>query len=338
MQYQNAELHNVAEMEPVNGGMLLTRAPESLRQAVNAEAQTRLKCCSDCEIRFVSTEEVKVTLSTLWGEADMTVLHGVFAESERPVIREEPQTYTIKPPPDPLLRLDPEWCTKHHFDPRVTRLVFGGRRREPIILHKIEGQDIRPPTPEALPKLRYLAYGSSITEGFHCEGPQLSYVAQTAWHLKADLINLGVAGSCLAEPAFADYIAERTDWHIASLELSANMTSFPMDEFRKRLDYLVNRIGGADLTRPVACVTVFPSYADCVTPTERPADAPPGGAYRQALREIVDACPHPNVHLLEGPDLLTEIGGLSDDLVHPSYHAMIEMGRNLAARLATMVA
>ena len=336
MREHNIALHNVAELDPVNGGMLFKRAPQSLLDAVNPNAQTRLKCSSDCEIRFVSPGEVKVTLSTLWGEADMTVLHGVFAEGERPVIREDVQTFTIKPPPDPLLNLDPKVCARHHFDPRVTRLVFGGRRREPVILHGLEGPHIQPPSPDTLPKLRYLAYGSSITEGFHCEGPQLSYVAQTAWHLKADLINLGVAGSCHAEPAFGDYIAERTDWDIASLELSANMTGFPIDEFRKRVDYIVNRIAGADSTRPVACVTVFPSYSDCVQRGEG-GDGPAGGIYRQALREIVDACPHPNVHLIEGPELLTEIGGLSADLVHPSDHAMIEMGRNLADRLAALL-
>ena len=59
--------------------------------------------------------------------------------------------------------------------------------------------------------------------------------------------------------------------------------------------------------------------------------------YRQKLREAVQACPHPNVHLLEGPDILTDIGGLSADLIHPADNGMIQMGENLARKLQELI-
>jgi hypothetical protein len=88
----------------------------------------------------------------------------------------------------------------------------------------------------------------------------------------------------------------------------------------------------------VACITLYPYFRDLGIDDE---DASYGGSpdqYRQALRDAVAACPHPNVHLIEGPQILTEIRGLTHDLIHPGDHGMIEMGRNLAARLAPLLA
>ena len=47
--------------------------------------------------------------------------------------------------------------------------------------------------------------------------------------------------------------------------------------------------------------------------------------------------PYPNVTLIEGPDLLADIGGLTTDLIHPGDLGMIQMGENLAKRLGAMV-
>ena len=60
--------------------------------------------------------------------------------------------------------------------------------------------------------------------------------------------------------------------------------------------------------------------------------------YRQELRDVTAACPHRNVHLIEGPDVLQDIGGLTADLIHPGDNGMIEMGRNLAQKLKGLLA
>ena len=44
-----------------------------------------------------------------------------------------------------------------------------------------------------------------------------------------------------------------------------------------------------------------------------------------------------NVHLIEGHDLLTDISGLTADLIYPGDYGMMEMGRNLADRLRPIV-
>lgn len=337
MIYQDVELHNVAEAYPVRGGVLLQRVPEAVRVQLNPGAQMRVRQPDNAEIRFLCDGgPVRVTLSSL-GTTDVTLFYGSFDGRQRYTIGDRETTIEIPPPSPRLAALDPALRQKLHFAPAVRRLILGGRQREPIVLHGIDGRGLRPPTADHLPKVRYLAYGTSITHGFDAEGPHLSYVAQTAWHLCADLINLGVGGSAHCESAFADHIAARDDWHIATLALSVNMQGFPLDQFYERVSYMVNAVAGADVSRPIVCITLYPYFRDLGIEDEGASYGGRPEQYRQALRDAVEACPHPNVHLIEGPEILTEIRGLTHDLIHPGDHGMIEMGRNLAARLAPLL-
>ena len=336
MIYENVELHNVAEIQCVKGGVRLQRIPESVRKHVNENAQIQILKPDNCEIRFVSnSQETCVTLSSE-GETDVTVFYGTFDGRERYVIGRQPVTIRLCLP-EGLRKMDRRESSDQPFSPCVCRLLFGGRRRDPVVLHRIDGDDVRPPQPAELPRLRYLAYGTSITNGIYGAGPHLSYVAQTAWHLAADLINLGVAGSCHCEAAFADHIAGRMDWDIASLALSVNMEKFPMNEFRKRVEYMVHTVAGSDTRRPVACITLYPYSRDfgLTDPNAQYGGTPE--EYRQTLREVVKECPYPNIHLIEGPELLTNRGGLSSDLLHPSDNGMIEIGHNLSRWLRPLL-
>ena len=336
MIHENVELHNVAEIRQVNGGVRLQRVPEHVREQLNEGAQMRVLQPDNCEVRFVSdSAESQVTLSSE-GESDVSVFYGTFDGGDRHIIGPSPTTIRLCPP-DRLQQLDRQWWEDLPFAPSVRRVVLGGPRREPVILHDIKGDGIRPPRPEELPGITYLAYGTSITHGFTCEGPHLSYAAQTAWHLNADLINLGVGGACHCEKAFADHIANRTDWRIASLALSVNMHGFALDEFRRRVEYMVNTVAGADTSRPVACVTLFPYFHDFGISDPEMQYGGTSEEYRQSLRDVVAECALPNVHLIEGPEVLTNIAGLTGDLIHPSDNAMIEMGRNLSAKLKLLL-
>jgi hypothetical protein len=196
---------------------------------------------------------------------------------------------------------------------------------------------VRPPEPDEVPRRRYLAYGTSITQGFDCSAPYLSYAGRTAMLLDADLVNLGVGGACQCEAAFADYIARRTDWDVATLELSVNMEGFELQEFRRRVGYMVDTVAGADTRRPVVCMTLFPYYRDLGVEDPRTPSGCRPEAFREALRDAVAACPHPNVQVLEGPALLKDIRGLGADLLHPSDAGMIEIAGRLAASLDALL-
>jgi len=335
MIHDNIELHNVGDVQSVPGvaGLRLQRVPEQVRRHLNEAAQMRMLQPDNIEIRFVAEGTARLTLSSE-GESKATVFCGLFDYMQRFMIGPEPQTLELDINPS-LAELDQAYWADMSFSPKVYRVLLGGTQRDPVYLHGIEGEGIRPPRADELPSLRYLSYGTSITHGFYSEGPHLNYVAQAARRLGADLINLGVGGAAHCESELADYIAARDDWHIASLGLSVNMQGFPLDEFYERVSYLVNTIAGADTRRPVACITLYPYYRDfgldveggyCGTPED----------YRQALRRALEACPHGNAHLVEGPQLLTDISGLTSDLIHPGDNGMIEMGDNLAAKLTAL--
>ena len=341
MIHGNVELHNIEEVReaPGPGGVRLQRVPESVRACLNEGAQVRMLNPACAEIRFVSEgPTASVTLSSE-GKTEVVVFRGVFQTGDRYTVTQKPRT--IKLTRDhPMDRLTPEQTPTMAFSPDVWRLMMGSWNYwDPVRFHGADGDEIRPPRPDEAPKLRYLAYGTSITHGSRAAGPHLTYVSQAAQRLGVDLINLGVGGSALCEPELADYIAARRDWHFATLALSVNMLAqgFTRDEFYERVSYMINTVAGSDASRPVACITLYPWRGDMGEQFREDHHNATSKEYRQALRDAVDACPHENAHLIEGPDILTDIGGLSPDLVHPADNGMIRMGENLARHLKPLI-
>jgi len=335
MIYQNVEFHNVAEtFQAPGGGLGLLRVPQSVREHLNEGAKYRVAQPAGAEIRFVSDGPVKVTLSCPQEPALAVIFFGGFRHGAPITIGREKQTIDI-PPMDRFDEILAEVKQDMPFSHRVRRVMLGDGA---VVFHGIEGDGLRPPEPHELPKLRYLAYGTSITHGFSAIAPHLCYAAQTARRLGADLINLGLGGAAHCEAELADYIASRSDWDIATLALSVNMMGFTNDEFYRRVSYMVNTVAGADTQRPVACITLYSFFGDIIgsfdeygwkgTPQEK----------RQLLRDAVAACPHPNVHLIEGTDILADMTGLTTDLIHPADDGMIQMGENLSARLKAILA
>ena len=112
---------------------------------------------------------------------------------------------------------------------------------------------------------------------------------------------------------------------------------FSLDDFYERVSYMVNTVAGSDTSRPVACITIYPHHRDIDDSFNKADQKGRPEEYRQKLRDAVAACPHPNVHLFEGSDILQDIGDLTSDLLHPADNGMIQMGENLARKLAPLV-
>ncbi len=331
MIYQNVEFHNIEEVRKMPGsdGVRLQRIPETVRIELNEGAQMRMLTPACAEIRFVSDRPtVRLTLSSE-GWTDAVVFHGVFQSGQRFSITKKTQTIEITMP-ERLRQLSASLPQDMPFSPNVFRVMLAG---DALVFHGMEQDGMRAPRPEELPGLRYLAYGTSITHGGAATGPHLAYVSQTARRLGADLINLGVGGSAHCEHALADYIASRDDWDIATLALSVNMGGFSREEFSERVSYMVDAVAGANTHRPVACITLYPYFDDLDT-QDRKAHA---AGRRQSLRDVVASCPHPNAYLFEGAEILSDMGGLTPDLIHPADNGMIRMGENLALKLRPLV-
>ena len=344
MIYGNVELHNFAEARKIPGerGVRLQRVPEAVRTRLEAAKDAMLHPAGS-EIRFVSdSPTVRVTLSCgpagSGAAVKATPFFGQYYLNQSFVIREgeEPQTFEITMPEGFRSHLERLEKKNEPFSPRVCRLMlqYGGI----VHFHGVEGEGVRPPAPDELPKVRYLAYGTSITHGGCATEPCLAYVDQAARRLGVDVVNLGANGSAFCEPVLSDYIASRDDWHFATLALSVNMVGgFSRETFRERVSYMVNTVAGSNTKRPVACITIYPYYADFDDASDPESSAAKAPVFRQILRDVVAECPHPNVHLIEGPDILADLCGLTCDLVHPADNGMIQMGENLARRVRPLL-
>jgi lysophospholipase L1-like esterase len=105
--------------------------------------------------------------------------------------------------------------------------------------------DCRPPAASEVPDVRYLAYGTSITEGAKATATHLNYVSRVAQRRGYDALNLGCSGSAYCEGVLAEYIARRNDWDVATFALSVNMANAAFSTAQCR-----ERVEGTDLLSP----------------------------------------------------------------------------------------
>ena len=335
MIHDGLEFHNIVELVEVEGekGLRIQRAPESVRKLVNEGTAGVMMSPAGSEIRFRladGCDSATVTLSSKEG-ATGYIYHGPFQGGSF-VLGAEPMDIKVTPSKRASL-LTKEDYRGAQYDPNLFRLIFGGHYPEPVMYHG-HSEGIALPREGDVPKRTYLAYGSSITHGTEFVGGAISYPAHVAWKLGYDCRNLGASGCCLCEPEFADFLAEQKA-DLVTLELSVNMlgSQFTAEDFRKRAGYLVERIVDADPERQVVCITIFTHYNDINPRYCSGNDKATAGEIRQVLRDIVKHLARPNLHIMEGPELLGDIGGLTQDLIHPGARGMIQIGEELARRI-----
>jgi lysophospholipase L1-like esterase len=331
--FPTVALHNVASLRVPpwtdRVGRWLCRVPREVGLKVNVGARERYRHPVGAEVRFVPDEDATVSV-TLSARAPTAVrpFWGAFQGSDPRGIGPEPTTLRLAVPDRIADLRDP---AAHRagagFDPRVCRLRFD--RTAPVALHGVEGA-CRPPEEGERPERRYLAYGTSITEGAAATAYHLGYVARTARRIGADAANLGASGSAYCEPPMAEYLAG-LDFDLATLSLSVNMANrgFTLAQFRERAHDLVGTVTATNPETPVYCVTLFPYHADLVTGDDGGAER--ADAFRGALRDAVaDGGAH--CHLVEGRNLL-DAAGLTTDLLHPGDAGMEAIATGLAAEI-----
>ncbi|MEO6741645.1 MAG: SGNH/GDSL hydrolase family protein, partial [Chthoniobacteraceae bacterium] len=183
--------------------------------------------------------------------------------------------------------------------------------------------------PPARPTTRYLAYGDSITHGFTASAVDKSYAFLVAQKNGWQLINLGLGGRA-STPSDGKVVASlKAD--VISVFMGANdwQGGAPLTRYRSNMMAFFDAIRAAQPTVPVYCLTslwVAPSW----NPKAQVADLE---SYRQVARDIVAARKDPNLHLVEGPDLIDHDITLFDATpVHPNDKGFAQMAERLAAR------
>lgn len=337
--HDGIEFHNVAALQPIEGkpGLRLQRIPDAVRQELNQTACGVGLSPSSCELRFVSdAPETHVRLYSEIHHEYIQIFQGDFHQEEITIDPNTEQTITLKPNETVRTlpaRADMKWA----FAPHVFRLKISGTGRVHFVSIDAGGQEVRAPDGNEKPEVRWLAYGSSITQGFSAPRLAMPYITHASRLLGIDVYNLGFGGSCHVENALADYFAARTDWDIISLELGINLLNDPMTqhEFTARVRTMVQTLMKAHPEKPIVLITTYPVHSDMQDESDPLRQR--NEAFRQVLRDVKAEANHPHLHLIEGADILTRTAGLSIDLCHPSDYGHAIMGTNLALKLGRIL-
>ncbi|ONI47653.1 hypothetical protein AN643_00470 [Candidatus Epulonipiscioides saccharophilum] len=220
------------------------------------------------------------------------------------------------------------------FNPNVCRLLIRGHD----VTWVSKPENIEAPMKKDMPKLTYLAYGTSITQGAKSSGAMMQYPSQVGRNLKTNVINMGVRSSAYCEEAIAKYINKEYNWDFATLEISVNMLgqNRSVDEFKAVATNFIKILAEANPTKLIFCISILPFFRDLGLGQDKKIVSNPK-EYRDALEKICKTCDYKNVYYIRGEEILKDITGLSTDLIHPNDIGNIEIGRELAAKISEYI-
>ncbi|MDQ8208575.1 SGNH/GDSL hydrolase family protein [Coraliomargarita sp. SDUM461003] len=328
------EFHNAHAEARSDGSYQIARYPEAVRHQLNDRARMLGMDSCGAEIRFVSAApSLRVTLSCENFGTEISIYRGSF-EIGRHRLSVGIPTPLLLDTPEAFSRSQADVLHSGGFAPDVWRIVFG---RGNCSLHRIDsfGADIRVPTAEETPRIHWLAYGSSITHS-SLEG----YPFHAARLLHCNVYGKGLSGSCHADAAAADYLAEfaaEKKVDVITAELGVNMRgSFTNEVFSKRAHNLVARLREANPQTPIALITCFTNNQHY---TNHPGNesAERQAAFDNTLRTLVADAQDPKLHLFEGTEILNDYTLLSADLLHPTRSGQALMAHNLAQKLQPLL-
>ena len=319
MIFDQIEFHNVVELEQRLGmpGYLMHRFPRTVREAVRQDVAD---LCRSVELRFYIEEKCAIRgavyLMARACDGEAVVFYGDYQQAQvvplprgvvTPVEIDLPETIRDLP--------------ARRFASRVCRIFINSRTAVSYVGH--EWLRIRPPRPEEKPERLLVCYGSSITHGGLARSNCDCYAQLAARRLGMDVLNLGMSGSCFAEPEMVDFVAE-AGGDAVFLELGANMLgSVPVEEYERRVTHALERIAKGHAGVPVLATALYPSRH--VGEDYR--------AYERALSGAVSRLALPNLFYEDAWELLPDFTGLSTDGLHPSDWGHMLIGENLAARI-----
>jgi lysophospholipase L1-like esterase len=336
MNLDKVEFYNLGACEAVPGigehGLM--RVPAKVRNQLNERARFVGMDSVGIEIRFITdAPNVDLYLSMLKPEFDeLSEIHIYKGDFLVKIIQIEPGVpffYRLNPPPE-FEVCATKILNDYTFSPNVWRIVCN---KGVCVFHGIDvhGHTIRPPQPAELPKINWLAYGSSIT---HADLNGYSHFAATK--LGYQIQNRGFSGACQIEKNLVDYLLDACQWDIITCELGVNMrASYTPQEFKLRAEYLIQRL--AQIAKPAFIISIFPNSNSVDYTAEIDRITADETAYNKILKQLVEATGAANIHFINGYEILTEFKGLSADLIHPTIYGHSVMGYNLATKIENIM-
>jgi hypothetical protein len=333
------QLHNIVSVDPAptGDGWRFNRVPAALWPKLNEAAQKRSFSPAGAELRFnLPRGEARIVLRFLENDRGNNA-HGLPVLAEvyygdyfvRWVEIGTDWTEIAIAAPDKVAALAAaEGAGGRRFDPALVRLALPYMPE--VDIRSIDG-DFEPVRADQLPAKRYLAYGSSITNGAFAVRPGDLYPARVAAELGVDHFNLGFGGGAHLEAEMGAWIASRSDWEFATLEMGINLVGrLTPEQFRERVQGFLPPIARAHPDRWIFCIDMFTAHGDFDGNAKYPA-------FRAIVREAVRALDQPKVVHLDGRKLLTRASGLTLDFTHPSSNGFAEIADHLLAEMRPRV-
>ena len=323
MIYKNVEFHNVAElMENGDGSISWKRVPTQVQEHLDSDqGKNMVLGYTGVELRFVlKGDKAVIRMSVSEGDGVFHVYRGSIQgtwqdHSVHKRVGTEPEDFVIERSRNmDRLKMMTEKCG-YCWDCEVVRVIFD---RGFFKIYDIEGE-LEAPQKHQRPKRTLLTYGSSITHGSNALDMSHSWAAVVGHHLRMDVRNLGMAGSCAMEPEMIEYIAsegEKGNWDLATLELGINVLSWDEDKIIARVDHTISQIAGRNPEKPI--VVISPFYC-CWDDFE---DHGHGDKWRRIIRQEVMKLNYPNVTYINGLDILGDMRYMSADEVHPNIYGV----------------
>lgn len=345
MDYEGLRFHNAAEVLPSPCGLRMYRFPRAVcdRMGLNKSMYGRYvsQTTTGCEIRFVTdADRARVSLTSLDQDGYVEVFRGDYRYYEG-------YTYLFPVKKGQVTHID---LTRNAgFDGRDASLL----RKPGSFSHEVWrvlcdinctvalvdfegfGGSVRPPRADEEPEKTLLCYGTSLTYGACASAQDVAWCQLLGRLLNVNLLNKGMGGSCMNEPGVADYFAsDAVHFDAILLENAVNMGD-QYEEYERRTTYLLDRLTERKPDVPVFLLTSLPNGTNVLPGAACPVVK--GGDMQGHLRtdEIMRtlSARYPQARLLEGGDMLTDLTGLTCDMIHLSDYGHIQVATNLARAL-----
>ena len=326
--------HNVAETEslPNLPGLLLRRYPRSVSEKLNNSGRQSALDASGVEIRFkTKAPQARVTLTAQAGDEGEAIFYKGAYEHHRQKLPHGVTTTIALPYIANIFDGQPaEVLHSGGFSTDVWRICV---HRCMVRYHGIEtvGHPLLPIEPGDTPRVRWLAYGSSITHAW-LDG----HIFMAAKMLGVDVANKGLSGGCHAEPEAAEFLAAQ-DWDLLTVELGINMClEYTSAAFETQVRRFLGILRAAQPHKPIVIISPFRNGRE-TSPIPEPKLGDNLRGYREILTRLHAEANEPGLSLLDGNEILDRVDFLRFDLVHPSTHGHALMGVNLARLLQPLV-
>ena len=334
MIFQSIDLHNVSELtDSGDGGYILHRFPVSVEEELAEGGRTANKVSTGVEFRFRMVSD-KVTLKLKYcGSATSVAIYrggviGSWDEITVPILGGEVRDIVITKKNTEAMKTINE-AMHSGFSDELVRVVCNSAS---LVYYGVEGE-ILPPEKDDVPEKTYLAYGSSITHGSNAFSIPMSFAFRVAERLRADCLNLGLAGNARMEKGVIDHIAElgaSGGWDFATVCMGINVLSMEQSEFRRRVRYAVETITVRNPEKHVFFISPIYCHADMKGEST-------AARFREIVGEEAMRVKTPYVHYINGLELLSDPSGLSGDYVHPSPIGIDRITKALTEKLSSFI-